>query len=1158
MDEITAARQAAQHLWQTWHATCSPAGPTLGAVPVAALAETLGVAVDYFVAAQEPDTMGYLDPTDDLIWLSDGLAPAIERFTLAHELGHWCLHRTSHERSNCAVADISHSDESQEPAALARPTEAYSPRSRREREANAFAAELLAPLTLIRQAYLGLDGTAPCTIEQLATMCQVSKAVIVAQLTRLLAGGIADNQSAPVKDVEIAGQPMPRKPDLDSSQRAAVTAPTPTLVVAGPGTGKTSTLVARVNWLVGNGARPSTILALTFSRKAAHEMRERIAAALGSMADSDMPTVTTFHQFCGDLLRSYGYLVGLRPDFRLIDQIAAFFLLRDLGGELPLNYYTSLAAPTRYFGDLISAISQAKDELVAPDHYRELALGITDDEARAKALEVAAVYAAYQAELARRQDADYGDLIRLAVRLFTEHPQVLATVQRQYAHLLVDEFQDINRANGVLLRQLAGPDGNIWAVGDANQAIYRFRGASPANIANFCDEYPHALVTPLEQNYRSRPAIVAAANRFAAATLQDGSNPAFVQLTATRPDQPDQIILRIAPDASSEIAAIAADIARRHEDGTPWGDHAILCRTRALARHITAALQAAAIPAEAQADLFADEHIKDTLGIVHLLAGETGGLLRAARMPDHPLSATTVQVILAALRSENASLTSAIKTVLASDPHAAVPSADASGLPRLQQALQRLQHQPTISQALATYLFELTMLARTHLAAGDETTRHLAELLALAGRFDEDATDDAPLTSPRRWQSFIAFLRAVRTLPREAAPATDAAPRDQVHVLTVHGAKGLEWPVVYLPKLAVRYFPTNNQYDAAPPPPGLVASANTDPRAEHLMEEACLFYVALTRARDTLILSRAERYSQRSRANPSPFLQSMLHQSDVHIEMLPSMPETAVSDAEDDGEPLALPTTATPAFVPPEALTTSALATYDRCPRQYAYRYGYRFAGGHNAYSRLRRAVADALRDAARPASDTTHALAIFEETWHADAIYHADDTAPDPFDALYLRHGRHAVATAFQQVRGPQQATAADIIHTVNVAVAETIIRVELDRTEALAATVDAPRRVVRHQMGHRPINAPDPNLAVYFQVLAQRTLSHDDHADTIAEHHLNTGEMVDVTLKPKHEEKLRAQAFAAIAGIRAASFPARPEERKCAGCEFVLICPS
>lgn len=1153
MDAIAAAREAA---WRLWREQDAGRGK-LTATDVRQIADDLGVGVEYFAQAEQPQTQGYLDATDDLIWLSDGLTDTVERFTLAHELGHWRLHRDDPERVSCTAADIAQNlAEAQE--ALLRPVEAYSPRSRREREANAFAAELLAPLARVRHAYLGLNGQPARSVEQIAAMLAVSRAVVVAQVTQLLAHDVAtlDDLSEPaersasnpvmlsfVPAAPAAGSKPTDAPALDAAQQAAVIALAPALVVAGPGTGKTSTLVARVRWLIDHGAAPSDILALTFSRKATEELRDRLTVALGTDAPDALPTIATFHQFCGDLLRAYGYLVGLRPDYRLIDDIGGFFLLRELGNHLPLHHYAALTAPTQYFGALLSAISTAKDELVTPSRYHELAEAVADDAARGKALEVAAVYALYQAELERRQDADYGDLIRLTVRLLAEQPDVLATVRGNYAHLLVDEFQDINRANGILLHYLAGPTGNIWAVGDANQAIYRFRGASPANIANFTADYPGARVLPLDQNYRSRPAIVAAANRFAHARLRQENAPALMELHPTRPAAPGEAVrAQIAPDGASEVAALAADIRQHHAEGRAWRDHAVLCRTRAIMRQCAAGLQAAGVPAEAQSDLFDDERIKDLLGIAHLLAGEQGGLLRAARVPAHALTRAARQAVLAVLRGSGCSIPDALEQA-----QAGAADVDRRHLARLRAILFALWRQPTISQALAAYLFDHTTLARAALQAPDATALHLAELLALAGRFDQEQparTEGQDEQAMQHWRAFMDFLRAVRGLPRPQSAGPAEALPDRVRVLTVHGAKGLEWPVVYLPHLTPGSFPSNQRADAAPSPPGLAAGDAGDPALEHRLEEACLFYVALTRARDVLVLSRAAQYGKRN-ANASDFWQATLAGSGITPVTLPALASAAI--AEPAGSDLA-PDPADPTFTPPPVLTGSALTAYDRCPRQYAYRYGYHFAGGRNAFGRLRRAVNDALQSA----PDAYQAVDAFEAAWHADASVHA--ATSDPFDELYLRHGRQAVARAYPQARTPGED--ADFMRAVDVAVADTLIRVELDRTDGIAPHAAAPRRVIRHHIG-RPTAGSAVSLTTYLALLAQRTLSGDAGADTIMEHHLSEGALVPVTLSARQEATLRAKIEAAIQGIQASDYPARPEDRRCASCEFALICP-
>lgn len=1181
MDEIAQARSAAHALWQQWQARTDTPKAALW-VPVTDIAEMLGVAVALFAPHDHPSTLGYLDPDDDLIWLSTALTPAVARFTLAHELGHWRLHRTESGLGDCASDDIAHALDTADPAAILRPDEAYSPQSRRERQANAFAAELLAPLPLVRAAFVGEPehGVAPQTLAALAAACGVSNAVIVAQLTRLLYVGEdlpdSDTSAASIVDVPVL---TPVTATLDAAQAAAVCTATPALIVAGPGTGKTSTLVARVGWLIDQGTDPARILALTFSRKAAQEMRERIATALSQrgIAPEHQPNVTTFHRFGADLLRAYGHLVGLRPNFRLIDEIGAFFLLRDIGDRLPLNHYTALANPTRYFSTLLSAISQAKDELAEPERYAELAAAqhaaaaTPDDvESAERAQEVAAVYAVYQTELERRRDVDYGDLIRLAVRLLEQQPTVMAEIHQRYAAVLVDEFQDINRANGVLLRHLAGPAGNIWAVGDSNQAIYRFRGASPANIANFATDYPGAHVVALDHNYRSRPAIVAAANRFATSVLSADS----VLLQPTRSATPDQIHLRVAPDGAAEVASIAADIVARHAAGARYGDHAVLCRTRSLARTVTTALATAGIPAAMPTDLFDDPTIKDLLGVAHLLAGELGGLLRAAHVAVHPLDRAAVTTLLAAARAPGMSIWTALAA--ASSDERYTPPQRVS-IARLHEILSALRHQTSMAHAMTSYLFAQTDIARDALVGDPATATHLAELLALAGRYDEERE---PLSSgtalpessaQRRWRDFVAYLRDMRSLPRRTDPPEPAATAEgTVRVLTVHGAKGLEWPVVYLPTIAQSKFPSQAQWDQSPAPPGLVVGVADDPKAAHLLEEACLFYVALTRARDTLILSRAERYSTARRSAASPFLAPILQDATIVPESITTT-DAPVADS-DDGDAFVLPAESDPAFASADAIPAAAIDTYDRCPRQYAYRYGYRFSGHRGSYRRLRHAVTTTLQDAVAAAHDTEDILTRFDDVWKADVVRHPDDADVDPFDELYQRRGRAAVAAAFQHLRvGAQdKPTRTTFAQTIAVVVDETSISVELDRIDTAATSeltgavpggvlaMHAPeQRAIRHQLERRK-NAADPDVRFYLTVLAQRQLMASELADTVVEHQLAGDGMRPVTLKPQKEAILRQRVRAAIAGINAAAFPAHPEPRLCASCEFVLICPA
>ena len=520
--------------------------------PIDDLVDWHGLHVETFHPDDHPQgTYGFLETGEALIWLCRGLPQTFRRFTLAHELGHAILHRESNhvpdDLPGLSADDPCQQPDVQEAAATNYQQEymqevlgigmQYNPRSEREREANLFAAELLMPLERVRTLYL-VEQISP---RQLADTFAVSNAAMLNRVAGLLSEGRettgkATKAEAQTEDTEHAEhtaaskttQSQPKK-QYDEFQQAAIQAPTPALIVAGPGSGKTSTLIGRTEYLVQSmDVAPEQILALTFSRKAAQEMQERLQLALGTYNKS-LPTVSTFHAFCAEVLRKYGELVGLRPNFALVDETEGYFLLRRQARAMRLQHYRNLPFPALYFPAMLKAISRAKDELVPPHEYRRLAKEMLqtaqDEEAQQKAekaLEIAAVYELYEAALQERRDTDFGGLIMLTVQLFAEFPEVLHEQQHKYQHILVDEFQDINRASGILLRHVAGEAQRVWVVGDANQAIYGFRGASPANIANFQQDYPDAVILPLSHNYRSRPDIVNLAESFRYKQLELG------------------------------------------------------------------------------------------------------------------------------------------------------------------------------------------------------------------------------------------------------------------------------------------------------------------------------------------------------------------------------------------------------------------------------------------------------------------------------------------------------------------------------------------------------------------------------------------------------------------------------------------------------------
>ncbi len=1175
-------------------------------IPLDDIARLLGFAVATYHASAHPGTLGYLEPGEDLIFLRAGLPEPVRRFTLAHELGHALMHRPSaslgeiqpfggYDDAPCAETDLDGASGDWELGDEAlRPGQAYSARARREAEANQFASEVLLPADLIRTTYVDAQSD-KASIRALARRFAVSQDVALRRMTSLLTLDFADVQTSHPATGEKAERPTV---ELAAEQRAAAESTTPALVVAGPGTGKTSTLVGRIAWLIREQhVEPERILALTFSNKATREMRDRVGQIIAAMTDEPeqadeidalrsvlhMPAISTIHAYCGELLRRYGQLVGLRPDFLLVGPTDGYFLLRSLVGQLPLIYYQPVTAPSHYYPDLLAAISRAKDELVGPAEYTTLAeaaleraLTAEDRERGERACEVARVYNAYQAALDERGDADFGDIIRLAVRLLREQPDVLAEERAQRMHVLVDEFQDINRAMGVFLRTLTAETGALWAVGDADQAIYRFRGASPANIQRFHDDYPGARVQRLRHNYRSRAPILEAA-----VSVAERYIPAVERqpLLATRGAGSEIVRLATALDEDAELEGIVQAIRARLDGGRSLAEIAVLCRTRRNARKVIAALERAKIPTRVIAPLLEQDEIKRILSVALLVTDNSGtGLLRAGQLAAHLIPREDALRLLELARERGVAPLALVRDGL--DDVAEISPESPKALERLADVVTALRLAPDVATGLARYLFELTALGQDLLAgvaAGDETAQlraaHISRLLSLARDFEDQRSATRENTTPprpgdARWAEFLDYLRVLTELRQDAAGAEEmvASADEGVWVLTVHASKGLEFPVVLLPGLAERRFPVQSRHDFTPPPPGMIESNETADNDPHLIEEACLFYVALTRARDELILSVAERYGAVS-YRPSRFLapiearlgKRLAHDlSDRPLSKQSQAPARRSVGARSAGER--------------EPLTAFALETYQRCPRQYAYRYVDQLQPHGASMTALQTALKrslDAVRERAG-ADDADlaleEALSLFESAYEEAQSGRRED---DPYAPLYRRYGRIAVEREWQALTTSEtglDGTASRVAEhdrEVQIRVDDDVIQLTIDQVEHPARqTAGGPRQpdVAELRYVRRKLGAADDRggLREYLYTLAAEQRANGKAPAQVVQRHISSGEITAVTLSERRRTTLRRDLQSVLDGIHREDYPARPDPRACAACPFLLICPS
>ncbi|HVU66139.1 MAG TPA: UvrD-helicase domain-containing protein, partial [Ktedonobacteraceae bacterium] len=1182
-------------------------------------------------------TYGYLEPGEPLIWLCRDLSPTFRRFTLAHELGHVVLHshlpighdlplearehyalqdELSEESDDpCQAQDVSEEAgvlSQQQAEELLGPGLAYDPRSRRELAANLFAAELLMPLERVWDLYV-VQGLAP---DLLAARFGVSQSALFNRLTGLLSeapdsvisaasAAVPAEREQPEKSapmVEEAAQPAPVKKVYDEFQQAAIQTPTPALVVAGPGSGKTSTLIGRAEYLLRvEGVRPEQILALTFSRKAAQEMQERLQQILS--AGQQAPTISTFHAFCADLLRNHGPRVGLRQDFALVDDAEGYFLLRGLAGSLPLNHYHNLFDPGAPFSDFLKAISRAKDELITPARYRELALAMLaraasadEQEAAERALEVAAVYDLYQQRLMQRGDSDFGGLLMLAVQLLTEHADIRAALHQRYQHILVDEFQDINRASGILLRLLAGEKRQIWVVGDANQAIYSFRGASPANIANFHEDYPDAVILPLSRNYRSRPDIVHLADTFKHAHLGQDERIGPVQTARTGEHEP-YVTLAIANDEASELRGLVRDVQRKLAEGYSCRDIVVLCRTRAMVRKVTRALAGVGLPVGERTGMMEQEHTRNILSLLLLMVNNSGmGLLRAARLPAHPLERADVEALLLEARRRQTSL---LALLLHEEEPFTLSSAGAQAWRRLAAIVKSLlRNSSSVWSLLARYLMLETSLVRDLLLAGDDaqaqtmradyasllqfahtysqrlqeekrqlTTRpDVAEMMSTSdvqeaeGEADEseEGADEAPDLQEqiRGFLDYLQILLSLRqeiTEKREESGEAAEAP-ELLRVMTVHASKGLEFPVVYLPGLAKGRFPLTKRYNPTPPPAGMLP-VEAEGENAHESGEACLFYVGTTRARDQLILSHSERYGKQ-KASRSKYIDALIVGLPAdrvrRIIWSAEVDEEGASAVDEQAEILA-PTQPSQEFIAamqPAMPRVGQIEDYLVCPRRYAYSTIYAFRrddGTFLPFWQASEATMQALvRREEKP--EPGEAAELFQHHWQA----HGDQDGP--FAQLYEQHGREVAARLERLLRDAQSGDW-QLRQTLAVDLSGHKVEVTIDRIETPGEEQE-PARFVRTRYG-KSKSKPTPGMRELLYVHASR--QHHAGRDVVLQtHNLSTGETHEVKVSARKEESLLNDFERAMSGIKSQDYTPKPDTYVCSTCPFYLICPA
>src|ERR1035437_4454679 len=809
---------------------------------------------------------------DDLI-LHESVGSLFEQaFLVAHEIGHVELGDDPDGEPPPSI-DPSRAAEPS-PVGMDRVVD-YGRRQRREVQMDLFARELLFPRNVARVVHVDEGLSASAIAAKLGAPFEV------------IAQQLFDALLLPPVPPATAATHVERPLNPLQASAAAHRGET-YLLEAGPGTGKTQTLIARVEGLLEEGVDPRRILLLTFSNKAAGEMAERIARRRPEAAAAMW--IGTVHAFGLDIIRRFHAELGLPKDPRMMDRTEAVELLEEEFPRLRLEHYRNLYDPTQIIADMLAAVSRAKDEVVDAETYAALAnamLAKVEDpdarEAAKRASEVARVYAAYEQLKRNAHCVDFGDLVALPVQLLERDAAICATLQAQYEYVLLDEYQDVNRSSVGLLNALR-PDGrNLWMVGDAKQSIYRFRGASSFNMTRFGKEdFSAGKRGRLKRNYRSVPEIVASFSGFAI-TMRAGD--ADSGLEADRDANGHRPELRTVQRAEQQQVALADAIEELRREGYGYRDQAVLCTGNEKLSTIGQDLERLGVPVLFLGSLFERPEVKDLLALLSVLVDRRAmGLVRIGCWPDFTISFTDVAAICEHLRAAEHAPASWLQHI------ESVPDVSDGGrqaLGKLAAALEGFDQTASPWTVLSTLLLDRTRIAARLGTSADlaDRTRGIAIWQFLNFVRVQPAGRGLPITRLLDRVRRLVRLGDDRDLRQLPAAAQHL---DAVRLMTIHGAKGLEFGGVHIPGLNSDTMPRTPPAPPCPAPDGMIAgaegSALEEFRAGQAEEQECLFYVAQSRARDRLILYAPTETSDGKRRSLSPFIERLRpHLAQRHV-----------------------------------------------------------------------------------------------------------------------------------------------------------------------------------------------------------------------------------------------------------------------------------
>ncbi len=955
----------------------------------------------------------------------------------------------------------------------------------------------------------------------------------------------------------------------------------PLLIVAGAGTGKTTVLINRLAYLIlEKKIKQDSILLLTFTEKAAGELEER--------ADLMLPYgyvdnwISTFHSFAEKILRDYGLDIGLNPSFKLLTQTEQWVFIKKNLDKFDLDYYKPMGNPNKFISELIKHFSRLKDENISPVEYLEYSKKIDndseiEDEEKNRQRELSQAYLTYSKLMLENNYLDFGDLIFYVLKLFKDRKNILKYYQNKFEYIMVDEFQDTNLAQYELIKLLSKTHNNLTVVGDDNQAIYKFRGASLSNILQFKDDYKEAVEIILNENYRSKQEILDRSYQ-----LIQENNPNTLEyklkiskeLKAKNPfyiDKKDKeaVSFYTLENQEEELSFVCEKIKeiKANNKEAQYSDFAILVRANDTADAYVKELSRNNIPNQFMSwrGLYYKPIILDILAYFRLLDNyhESSALYRVLNMDVFKVSHLDLVAINKMANRKAWSLYESLQNI---EQIKNISSASVVNIKKLLFLIKThsdLVSKQSPSQLFLKFAYDSEMLKSFDFDKDVEIFSYLNQFYKKIKSLEETEAD-------LKLKDFLTAIDLELEAGETGSLKLDFIDNDSVKIMTVHGAKGLEFKYVFIVNLVDKKFPTINRSEKISIPEEIVKEKEVSSGDIHLEEERRLFYVAVTRAKDKLFLTAAKDYGGAREKKPSRFIQELgvkniieskikLSEKNEFLKDLHFKNSQKIEKKSEDNNKLPLP----------EKFSFSQLAAYNTCPLQYKFAFILKIPASTDKSSLIfGRVMHNVLYNFLLPSlSERTLAQGnlfplsdkdkieifslnrlkeLFKEFWQEDGYKNKEEREK------YKQKGLEAINIFYENFKKDEKKETVFLEKRFSFKIKGDIIKGAIDRVDMLA---DGSLEIIDYKTGNPKDKLVwnDKKQLILYQLFLEEFL--EKKVSRLSYYYLENGEKLSFIPKEKEIDKLKTEIIKEISEIKKQNFIPKPSPL-CAFCDFNKIC--